>query len=365
MLSESHPYIRRIIRFCLLPYCYFKLVPWYECTKSRLQVAKDLLYIFFKFKYYPDNYGPCRFWEKDREDWRYYYGSSYEPYQRQRLRKFVQRNEYQILFNDKEFWEQFCQGLQLKMPHYFGVLEPGPNCQGQIEKYLTDSSAKKIILKPIQGHAGRGIMLAEYGSDGIQVRTSTATCSLTDFKLMTRCVVQEFIEQHPDIAEYSSSSVNTIRIVTLWTKNNDVVLVSGSIRFGQGDSFVDNWSSGGVSVGVDTDAGILKKYAYDKQGNRYVEHPVSGKKFEGFQIPEWKKAVATARRIQEVSPFYRLIGCDIAVTESGPVLVEANANPDIVYQEQTSGPILADKRVYDEFVKYDLLINNYQKTLYD
>jgi glutathione synthase/RimK-type ligase-like ATP-grasp enzyme len=365
MLSESHPYIRRIIRFCLLPYCYFKLIPWDECTKSRLEVAKDLLYIFFKYKYYPDNYGPCRFWETDNREWSYYYGSSYEPYQRKRLRRFVQRYDYQILFNDKEFWEQFCQGLQLSMPRYFGVLEPDSNYKGHIENYFADPSTKKLILKPIQGHAGSGIMLAEFTSQGIEIKTAERIYSLKDFKLPDKCVVQEVIEQHPDVAEFSSSSVNTIRIVTLWTKNNDIILVSGSMRFGQGDSFVDNWSAGGVSVGIDTDAGTLKKYAYDKHGNRYVEHPVSGKKFEGFQIPEWHQAVAMARRIQEVSPFYRLVGCDIAMTESGPVLIEANADPDIVYQEQVSGPILADKRVFDEFKKYDLLINKYQRSVYD
>ncbi len=365
MFSESHPYMRRFIRFCLLPYCYFKLVPWHECTKSKLQVAKDLLYIFFKFKYYPDNYGPCRLWEKNRDEWHYYYGSSYEPYQRQRLRKLVQRYEYQILFDDKEFWEQFCRGLQLKMPLYFGVLEPGTKHQGLIGKYLAASSVKKIILKPIQGHAGRGIALAEYNSDGIIVRTSNTACRLENYQLTNKCVVQELVEQHSDIAEFSSASVNTIRIITLWTKTDDIILVSASMRFGQGDSFVDNWSAGGISVGVDTNIGILKKYAYDKQGNRFIEHPVSGKKFEGFHIPDWNNAVAMARRIQEASPFYRLVGCDVAITKSGPVLIEANANPDIVYQEQTSGPILADKKVYDEFTNYDLLVNKYQRTLYD
>ncbi|MBN4068385.1 hypothetical protein JYU06_02525 [Desulfotalea psychrophila] len=277
----------------------------------------------------------------------------------------VQRYEYQILFNDKEFWEQFCQGLQLKIPHYFGVLEPGLRCHEKLKNFLADSSGSKIIMKPIQGHAGRGIMLAQYGSEGIEIKTPTMTYSLTKFQLMTKCVVQEFIEQHPLVAEFSSSSVNTIRIVTLLTKNNDVVLVSGSMRFGQADSFVDNWSAGGVSVGVDIENGILKKYAYDKQGNRYTEHPVSRKIFEGFRIPKWGSVVKIARRIQEVSSFYRLVGCDVAITESGPVLIEANANPDIVYQEQTSGPILADKTVFDEFVKYDLLINKHQRTLYE
>ena len=125
MLSETHPYIRRIIRFCLLPYCYFKLVPWHECTRSRINVLKDLLYIFFVLKYYPDNYGPCRLWEKDKSEWSFYYGSSYDPYQRQKLRKFVQRYDYRILYEDKELWQQFAKGLHIALPPYFGVIDPG------------------------------------------------------------------------------------------------------------------------------------------------------------------------------------------------------------------------------------------------
>ena len=64
-------------------------------------------------------------------------------------------------------------------------------------------------------------------------------------------------------------------------------------------------------------------------------------------------------------PFYKLIGMDIAVTQVGPVLIEVNANPDIVFQEQTSGPLFKDKRVLKEFDKYDLLVNKYQKKLLD
>ena len=364
MLAESHPYIRRVIRFMLLPYCYFKLVPWSECTHSHIQVLVDLLYIFFRFKYYPDNYGPCRFWEKDRSEWCYYYGSSYNPCQRQRLRKFVQRYDYQILYNDKEFFEQFAKGLQISMPRYFGVIEPDGSYKEKIKIFLNESSAGKIIIKPIDGHAGRGIMVARRTKRGVEVKTVSQVYELGSFELTEKSVVQELIEQHSVVAAITSSSVNTIRLVTLWSKNDDIILVSASMRFGQGDSFVDNWSGGGISVGVDTDSGVLKKFAYDKTGKRFTEHPVSGVKFNNFQIPMWDEIVKMAEVVQKASPFYRLIGCDVAVTESGPVLIEANANPDIVYQEQVSGPILADKRVFDEFNNYGLLINKYQKAIY-
>ena len=87
------PYVRRFLRFLALPYCFSK-VNWKECTKTKTQVAFDFLYIFFRLKYFPDNYSPCRLWEKNRAEWAYYYGSNYDPYQRRQLRKVVQPAAY-------------------------------------------------------------------------------------------------------------------------------------------------------------------------------------------------------------------------------------------------------------------------------
>ena len=41
------PYIRRFQRFVALPYAYFFLVNWKECTASPLRVLSDFIYIFF------------------------------------------------------------------------------------------------------------------------------------------------------------------------------------------------------------------------------------------------------------------------------------------------------------------------------
>jgi len=370
MFSEMHPYIRRVIRFALLPHCYFKLVPWQECTRSRIKVLADLLYVFFVYKYYPENYGPCRFWEKDKNEWRFYYGSSYDPYQRQKLRKFVQRADYRILYEDKELWQQFAMGLQVSLPRYFGVVDPGGSYKEKIKTILDEKHNGRIIIKPVTGRAGQGIVLARRTANGIEIKTASQikmasqSYALDDFKLLERSVVQGFIEQHPAVASIAASSVNTIRLVTLWTMDDDVILVDAYMRFGQDESFVDNVSAGGISVAIDTSTGTLTEYAFNKMGKRFAKHPVSGVVFNKFQIPMWDEVVEMAKVIQKACPFYRLVGCDVAVTESGPVLIEVNAEPDIVALEQRCGPILSDKRVYDEFNKYNLLINKYQKTLY-
>jgi len=323
-----------------------------------------MLYIFFALKYYPDNYGPCRLWEKDRSDWRFYYGSSYDPYQRQKLRKFVQRNDYRILYEDKELWQQFAKGLQISIPPYFGVIDPGASYQEKIRAILNEKYNGQIIIKAITGSAGRGIALARRSASGIEVKSGSHSYELEKFELTERSVVQGFIEQHPAVSSIASSSVNTVRLVTLWTKGNNIILIGAYMRFGQGESFVDNVSAGGVSVAIDTNTGALKEFAFDKIGQRFTQHPDSGVVFNKFQIPMWNDVIEMAKVVQQASPFYRLVGCDVAVTELGPVLIEVNAEPDIVALEQRCGPILSDRRVCDEFNKYDLLINKYQKALH-
>ena len=82
MLPESHPLVRRTLRFLALPLVYVRVLRDAGGAVGPLRAARDLLHIFFVLKYYPDNYGPCRLWERDRAEWPLYYGSSYNTYAR-------------------------------------------------------------------------------------------------------------------------------------------------------------------------------------------------------------------------------------------------------------------------------------------
>jgi hypothetical protein len=327
-----------------------------------MQVMKDLLYIFFKLKYFPDNYGVCRLWEMDRKQWSYYYGSSYHPFQRAKLRKEVQPYEYLILFDDKEICEMLCRGINVKLPKYYGAISPGMDYINEIKKIIKTTD-KRIIIKPVRGQAGQGIAIAYREGDSYVIREKQKEYRLEDFKLIDRSIIQEVIEQNSEIAKISSTSVNTIRVVTLYTRSDEVIVISANMRFGVGKSYVDNVSAGGIHVGVDYATGTLKKLAYDKHGNRLTEHPTTGVKFEGYKIPHWNEVKQMALNVQKSFPFYKLLGLDVALTDEGPVLIEINPNADLVFQEQGAGPILADARVREEFNKYDLLINKYQKAL--
>lgn len=361
MLSESHPILRQILRFLALPYCYIKLVNWKECSLSKLHVIKDLVFIFFKLRYYPDNYSPCRLWEKDRNLWSCYYGSSYHPFQRSKLRKEVQKYEYLKLFDDKEVCELLSRGIGVKIPEYYGVVSPDMEYQSVITETLNVQD--RLIIKPVNGQGGKGIVIAYRRGDNFKVKIGNAEKDIFDFTLTDRSIMQEVVVQEEKVSKFSSSSVNTIRIVTLYTKSNEAIIISASMRFGVGKAYVDNWSAGGVAVGVNYKTGILMKIAYDKNGRQYLRHPVSNETFEGFQIPKWDAVVQMSKKVQDGCSFFKMLGLDIAITPDGPVLIEINPNPDLIFQEQTAGALLADDSVLIEFDRYNLLINRYQKKL--
>lgn len=358
MFSESHPVFRRLIRFFMLPYCFYKL-NWRECDRNPFLVLFDFLYLFFVLKTYPDNYSPCRLWEIRRDNWKFYYGSGYHPYQRQRLRKMVQRKEYRILFNDKVVCEQLCRGIGVALPVTVGFIWQNNDYRKSLEMLFAKTTQTKLIIKPITGHAGKGIVLAKKTGDGeIMIQQKKQTIPLEKYSLKEAVVAQEFIVQDMCMAQVSDSSVNTIRVLTIMTEANNPVIASATARFSaDSEAYIDNWSAGGVAVGVNCQSGKLMKCAFDKEGNRYTHHPVSGVLFDGFQIPEWERILSTARKVQSAFPFYRLLGMDIAIAKGGiPVLIEVNASTDLILQEQTSGPLFENKEILKIFSSYGLLV---------
>lgn len=156
-------------------------------------------------------------------------------------------------------------------------------------------------------------------------------------------VVQEVVKQHEMMSKLHSGSLNTMRLMTLiW--DGQVLLLPSFVRFGVGDSKVDNAHCGGLFCGIKED-GHLEKYATDFHGNVYKVHP-NGCVFDGFEIPSYKKCVdmvkALAPRFMRIT---KLISWDVAVAENGdPVLIESNLMYSSCEAVQIAGgPIFGDK----------------------
>ena len=156
-------------------------------------------------------------------------------------------------------------------------------------------------------------------------------------------VVQDIISQSETISRIHPNSINTIRIMTLFWEGN-VSIVSAVLRIGRGGAKVDNVSSGGIAVGIDSE-GNLRNKAYDVNGNSYESHPTTGVVFSNVKIPNYDACknlcVRMAPRFVRIS---RLISWDLALDENNrPVLIEVNLSyGQLDFHQMCNGPLFGD-----------------------
>ncbi len=167
----------------------------------------------------------------------------------------------------------------------------------------------------------------------------------------TDVIIQRELVQHADLAAINPSSVNSYRIYSVLGKDGVAKIYSSVFRIGVGDTKVDNYASGGISVGIDEN-GTLRSDGFNKRGQKSLEHPVSGITFLGYKVPSYDKAVELVKKTHPRIAHYRSVSWDIAIIEDGtPVLIEANlCRGGIDLLQLNNGPLFGDdtKKILDE-----------------
>lgn len=170
-------------------------------------------------------------------------------------------------------------------------------------------------------------------------------------------IVQKVIRQDPAMAVYNGSSINTVRVISLFYKGQPYIL-SSVLRMGIGGSRVDNCSSGGIVCGINDVDGTLKKVAFNAMGDTFYEHPDTGK-FAGTHVPAYSAIIDTVKKLAyRFCGVSRMISWDFAVDENrNPCLIEMNISfGEIDFHQLCNGPIFGDKTT--EMLKY-VIDHNY------
>lgn len=185
------------------------------------------------------------------------------------------------------------------------------------EKFLKDKV--NIVVKPVDQACGRNV-------EKINVEKLKDINELYNSLINKKqFLVEDCIVQHPKMAEIYPNAVNTLRIVSV-TKNNKVNIMFRSIRMGNDGNVVDNFNHGGLFTTIDED-GIIRNPAVDKKGNIYTNHPYTNTEILNFEIPMFNEAIEYVKSMAISIPEVGYVGWDIAITEKGPVVVEANPFP--------------------------------------
>ena len=136
--------------------------------------------------------------------------------------------------------------------------------------------------------------------------------------------IQETIEQHETLSSIHPSSVNSLRMMSLFL-DGEVIILSSLLRMGAGGSRVDNGSSGGVFCGIDPADGTLRETGHYTDGRSCKQHP-GGMTFKGFKVVGYERCCDIIKDIAgRLATASHLISWDFAIgTDGEPILIEFN-----------------------------------------
>lgn len=158
-------------------------------------------------------------------------------------------------------------------------------------------------------------------------------------------VVQEVMKQHESFSRYNPSSVNVIRITTLFWKS-EVYVLGGIFRVGAPGEFCDHTTSPDNNhpriIALDDEGRLTGKFIDPDLVNVYDDCygvPASG---AIMRYGEMKELV-----VKEHSryPHHMLLGWDITLDENEDIIcIEYNAGwPGIIQTQYALGPIFMQK----------------------
>jgi hypothetical protein len=242
--------------------------------------------------------------------------------------------EYDVITKDKFIFNCFLKANNISCAEVFGILKNNVFINADGSKFGVEEFLKlyeDFVLKNITLEASEGVFVCK--TDAIGIEMNGERKSFDSFKEKSSdkiWLVQKIYTSHHKLREINSSALNTTRIVTI-LRNSEPEYLTGFQAFATGNAKTDSWDKGSVYAGIDAENECLKKYGYfnpeDRSSSISDRHPDSGIIFADFKIPYLKDAVNLCIRAHKLLYFNYVIGWDVAITDEGPIIIEANEKP--------------------------------------
>ncbi len=227
-----------------------------------------------------------------------------------------------------------------------------------IARFLRDNGHRGLFGKPLGSCQSLGTIAIDrvendmiLAGDGSKIPVQAFADFVPD-EFPDGYIIQSRVTPHADIARICGDRVATVRMVTTCIEG-DVEVIGTAIKIPAGASMADNyWRSGNIIADVDPASGVVGR-AVSGLGLDQVEmpvHPDTNAPITGTTLPLWDDAVELARSGHRVLNSIPLIGWDIAVSDAGPVIIEANELPDLRLLQYASGKGFFDDR-FKAFLK--------------
>lgn len=202
-----------------------------------------------------------------------------------------------------------------------------------------------MIIKPtLDSTHGRGVALIERGNLSKEIIKDIFS------KYDNNFTVQKKIIQHPHLAAFNPTSVNSIRITTYMDFRGNVKVLYASQRFGGKGKVYDNADdpkgTGGFCA-IMPDGTVKREiHHYRNLKTTFLDDSIPEK------IPCFDKVVKAVKFMHTRFPQFALIGWDMSVTPDGhPLIIEYNFQPGLGTSQIANGPMF-EKEDLDEIMEH-------------
>lgn len=278
---------------------------------SQAWIILDAIRACFKYKVSLLDYFYFRFYELDQTGRDSYAGTGFMYEYHKEMNPLDKRD---ILSNKILFFQNYSEFVI----HRHCTIQ---DIEQNNERYqqLKAASPKKLVLKDALGQCGWSV---EVVPGDISREELLQLMNEKGFNLL-----EQFVQQHSELARLSDTGLNTIRMVTQLDENNKVQVLGALLRISI-NSFVDNIAMGNIAAPINLVTGRIDSAAVYSDITKPQEevHPITKEQIVGFQVPFWTEALSMIERAALHRKQNRSIGWDVAITEAGPSLIEGNHN---------------------------------------
>ncbi len=278
---------------------------------SRIRLAIDYMIATYKFKCNLKNYLIFDFYYKNKNEKRKYIVET----DGELVDSFNEKStpDDKSIFEDKaRFNETFNKYIQR------GYIYCGLHSKTEIMTFI--KKYEEVVVKPTNLNGGKGIKI-------VSINELNNIDEFVEDAINNKYLLEEKLTQNKHILKLNPTSINTIRVVSVVDKFNNVHILGCSIRVGKKGSFVDNMSQGAVGYPIDEETGLICGTGKDYYGGNYFTNDLGNVEMKGFQIPNWKMVKEVINNAAKIVPTIRYVGWDVCIKEKNIELVEGNLHP--------------------------------------
>jgi hypothetical protein len=268
----------------------------------------------------------------------------------------VNRPDATYLVFDKLIFSRYLRDCGIPQPECLGVFGlfqgpaedvPAEIIAAEFKHFLSEGQREDFFLKPICGRGGSGnFSIGRCLEAGERWEQLPSRKPITKAELVALIaeggvpyMAQERMVPHADLSCFGEDVLHTARCITVL--DSGVEVAQAALRIGLGKLPVDNTTKGNAVAGIDV-ASVLGTALALRDPKRpgvprsVDTHPLTGQQIGGQQMPLWKETLEMLRRAATCFHPLQVLAWDVAITQKGPVVIEANTNPSLIVTQMAN-----------------------------